>query len=138
MELISNPKVKSKFETYPEPVKERLLYIRELILNTAKQIDGLSSLEETLKWGEPSYLTKKGSTIRINKKKDPKKFAIYFSCSTSLVATFRIVFKNAFTFEDNRAIVFELSEEIPEEELRQCISAALKYHKIKHLPLLGM
>jgi len=138
MELKSNPEVTKKFDKYSEPIKSKLLYLRELILATAKQTQGLTELEETLKWGEPSYLAKKGSTIRINKKKDSNKFAMYFSCSTSLIATFRIVFKNTFTFEDNRAIVFELNEDIPEEELKCCIAAALKYHKIKNLPLLGL
>lgn len=138
MELISNPKVNIKFDNYSEPEKSRLLYLRELIINTAKQIEGLVLLEETLKWGEPSYLTKKGSTIRINTRKEPNKFAMYFSCSSSLIATFRIVFKGIFTFEDNRAIVFDIDKEIPEEPLQQCITAALQYHKIKHLPLLGM
>jgi len=73
MKLKSNPEVKNKFDKYSEPVKSRLLYLRELIVDAANQIEELTELEETLKWGEPSYLAKKGSTIRINKKKDSNK-----------------------------------------------------------------
>jgi len=99
MEFITDPKVKAKFDSYPSPVKDKLLFLRELIINTSKEIEGLEALEEALKWGEPSYLTKRGSTVRINKRKNFNEYAMYFSCSTSLVATFRIVFKNTFTFE---------------------------------------
>lgn len=104
----------------------------------AAEIDGLEKLEETLKWGEPSYLTKHGSTIRMNwKKKNPEQFAIYFKCTSQLVPTFKIIYKNKFKFEGNRAIVFKLTDKIPDAELKHCISMALTYHKIKHLPFLG-
>ena len=138
MELISNPKVKAVFDNYPKSVKNQLLYLRTLVLKTASEIDGLEKLEETLKWGEPSYLTKHGSTVRMDwKKKNPEQFAIYFKCTSKLVPTFKTIYKNTFKFESNRAIVFNLDDEIPETELKHCISMALRYHKIKHLPLLG-
>jgi hypothetical protein len=40
--------------------------LREIILQTAFEIEELKEIEETLKWGEPSYLVKKGSTVRMN------------------------------------------------------------------------
>lgn len=138
MELISDPKVKSVFNQYPDSVKTQLLNLRELVLNTATNIDGLEKLEETLKWGEPSYLTKHGSTVRMDwKKKNPEQFAIYFKCTSRLVETFKTLYKDKFEFEGKRAIVFQLHETIPKTELKHCISLALTYHKIKHLPLLG-
>ena len=54
----SNPKVEEKFNTYPKKVKVKMLALRKLVLETAKEIDGLTEIEETLKWGEPSYLVK--------------------------------------------------------------------------------
>ena len=51
--------------------------------------------EETLKWGEPSYLVKNGSTIRIDwKSKTPDQYAMYFKCTSKLVPVFRSLFKN--------------------------------------------
>ena len=86
MELISNQAVKAVFNNYPKSVGPRLLYLRELVLSAASEIDGLDKLDETLKWGEPSYLTKQGSTIRIDwKVKKPEQFAIYFKCTSALV-----------------------------------------------------
>ncbi|HEX9601540.1 MAG TPA: DUF1801 domain-containing protein [Mariniflexile sp.] len=138
MELISNPKVNDVFNNYPEAVQHQLGYLRALVLSVASEINGLVKLEETLKWGEPSYLTKHGSTIRMDwKAKNPEQYAIYFKCTSKLVPTFKTIYKNTFEYEGNRAIVFKLNDIIPEAELKSCISMALRYHKIKHLPLLG-
>ena len=138
MKLTSNPKVKDVFKNYPKSVQPQLLHLRELVLSAASKINGLEKLEETLKWGEPSYLTKYGSTVRMDwKEKNPEQFAIYFKCTSSLVSTFKTIYKDKFEFEGNRAIVFKLNDKIPETELKHCISMALTYHKIKHLPLLG-
>jgi len=138
MELISDPSVKAVFEHYPKSVKAQLLNLRALVLKAAAEIEGLEKLEETLKWGEPSYLTKHGSTVRMNwKAKAPEQFAIYFKCTSKLVETFKILYQGKFEFEGQRAIVFQLNDAIPEKELKHCITLALTYHKVKHLPLLG-
>lgn len=138
MEFISDPKVKDVFNSYPDSIQPQLLHLRKLVISVASEIDGLDKLEETLKWGEPSYLTKHGSTVRIDwKEKNPERYSIYFKCTSKLVPTFRTIYNNTFKFEANRAIVFNLNDRIPEAELKHCISMALTYHKIKNLPLLG-
>ena len=63
-----NPKVSAVFDSYPQNVRTRLFFLRQLIFDEAASIEGIKEIEETLKWGEPSYLTpksKSGSTIRI-------------------------------------------------------------------------
>jgi hypothetical protein len=138
MELISDPKVAIVFNDYPKEVQQQLVHLRDLVLKTASEMDGTEKLEETLKWGEPSYLTKYGSTIRMDwKQKNPDQYAIYFKCTSKLVPTFKTLYNNKFKFENNRAIVFKLDEKIPENELKHCIAMALQYHKIKNWPLLG-
>ena len=138
MELMINPAVDEVFNNYPKNVTQKLRYLREMVLNVAAEIEGVVKIEETLKWGEPSYLTKHGSTIRMDwKKNKPNQYAIYFKCTSKLVPVFKSLFQNKFTFEGNRAIVFKLDEKIPEPELKQCIAMALTYHKVKHLPFLG-
>ncbi len=139
MELKSNPKVKDVFNTYPKSVKPKMLYLRELVLEAASEIDGLQTLEETLKWGEPSYLTKHGSTLRMDwKEKSPDQYAMYFKCTSKLITTFKTIYKDVFEFEGNRAIVFKLGSKIPKRELKHCITLAMTYHKIKQLPFLGV
>jgi hypothetical protein len=138
MELITDPKVEVVFKNYPKEVKQKMLQLRKLVLKTASEIEGLEKLEETLKWGEPSFVTKHGSTLRMDwKEKAPDQYALYFKCTSKLVPTFKTVFTDKFNFEKNRAILFKLNEEIPQAELKQCIKMALTYHKIKHLPLLN-
>lgn len=139
LNIKSNPKVELVLNNYPEYVKDKILKLRKLIIETATEIDGLSHLEETLKWGEPSYLTKQGSTVRIDwKSKTPNQYAMYFKCTSKLVPSFKLIYKDTFNFEGNRAIVFDLENNIPEKELKNCIKAALTYHKVKHLPNLGL
>lgn len=116
-----------------------MLVLRALIIETAKVTEGLNTLEETLKWGEPSYVTKQGSTLRMDwKPKSPDQYAMYFQCTSRLVPTFRSIFKNMFEFEGKRAIIFKLDDDLPKEALKHCIKAALTYHKVKHLPTLGI
>lgn len=139
LQIKTNPEVELVFNNYPDLVRDKMLVLRELIIETAKQIDEITRLEETLKWGEPSYLTKHGSTIRMDwKSKSPNQYAMYFKCTSRLVETFKMMFKNTFDFEGKRAIVFQLEDDIPTEELKYCIKAALTYHKVKHMPTLGI
>ena len=138
MKLIKDPAVQRVFANYPMIVKPKIIRLRKIIIETAESITDLNELEETLKWGEPSYLAKKGSTIRFDwKKSKPDQYAMYFKCTSKLVETFKIVYGDVFSYEGNRAIVFKLKDKIPVAELQHCISMALTYHKIKHLPLLG-
>ena len=136
--LNKNPKVNLKFKSYPKSIIPKLNYLRQLVLETANE-NGISELEETLKWGEPSYLAKKGSTLRMDwKAKIPNQYAMYFKCTSKLVETFREVYGTTFKYEKNRAIVFDLEDKVPKKELKECIRMALTYHTLKHLPLLGM
>ena len=129
--------VQQKFSTYPADVSVLLNSLRDLIFNVAKQ-DGISDITETLKWGEPSYVSKIGSTIRIDwKGKYPDQYCIYFNCKTSLIESFKEIYGDTFTYDGNRAIVFKLNQVVPYRELAHCISMSLRYKKIKHLPLLG-
>lgn len=66
MELTSDSKVDEVFKSYPKEVKQQMLHLRKLVLKTASEIEDLEILEETLKWGEPSYVTKHGSTLRMD------------------------------------------------------------------------
>lgn len=138
IQIKQNPQVALKFENYPERIQPKMQHLRDLIFQTAEEIEHIQEIEETLKWGEPSYLVKKGSTIRMDwKAKAPNQYALYFSCSTRLVETFRMVHSDLFQYEKNRAILFDLENSIPEKELKECIKMALQYHLVKDQPLLG-
>ena len=135
----TNPDFESVFANYPDFVRDNLQFLRELVLETAKEIPEIENLEETLKWGEPSFVNKNGSTLRMDwKSKTPNQYQMYFKCTSRLVETFRIVFGDLFEYEKNRAIIFELDQQIPTVELKQCIKATLIYHKVKNELTLGI
>ncbi len=128
-----------KIANFPDFVRGNLQFLRELIHEVANEITEIDNLEETLKWGEPSFVTKGGSTLRMDwKKKTPEQYQLYFKCTSRLVETFKIVHGDFFNYEKSRAIIFKLDQKVPVKELKQCIKAALTYHKVKSDITLGM
>ena len=125
-----DPKVEQRFAGYPAPVRARLLRLRELIFDTAAATPGVGPLEESLRWGEPAYLTSKtrsGTTVRIDAK-EPESYALFVHCQTDLVATYRARDPDAFEYEGSRAIRLPTDIAPPEGPLRHCIALALTYH----------
>jgi hypothetical protein len=99
-EVKTNPQVELVFEAYPDHVRRQMLNVRALVIRTAKETEGITSLEETLRWGEPSYLTNIGSTLRMDwKPKSPDQYALYFKCTSRLVETFRLFFNWMINFQ---------------------------------------
>lgn len=132
-----NAKVKEKFASYPGHIKPLMLELRRIIFNVAKNHD-LGEVEETLKWGEPSYLVKGGSPVRMDwKPRNPDRYFLFFHCQTKLVDTFRELYPNTLVFEGNRAVVLDVKKKPPKRALQHCIELAFRYKTIKHLPLLG-
>ena len=134
----SDPAVDAVFDAYPKPLKAKLLALRRLIFDTAKTTKGVGTLQETLKWGQPSYLTpetKSGSTIRIDQVKSAaNQYAVYFHCQTDLVETFRELYPRELSFGGNRSILLNAQDEIPQAALRHCVALALTYHLKKRKP----
>jgi hypothetical protein len=123
------------FRAYPPKLRGKLTALRQLVFKTAAGTKGVGRLEETLKWGQPSYLTtesKSGSTVRIGcVKASDEQYAVYFHCQTDLVSTFRELYPNKFAYEGNRAIVLDANKKIDEKALAHCIALALTYHARK-------
>ena len=113
------------------------MFLRQLIYDTAASIEEIGEIEETLKWGEPSYLipkTMSGSTVRIGWKKSPEnQYSVFFKCTANLVPAFKEKYGSEFRFGGNRSIDFNINDEIPEIKLKRCIALALTYHLNKKL-----
>jgi hypothetical protein len=124
-----NAVIKKKFEQFPFKIRNRLLDLRKIIFEIAEQTPEIKDLEETLKWGEPSYkaINKVGSTVRLGFDKKTNCYAVYFNCKTTLVQTFKDLYGNLFKYGGQRSILFNL-EENPPNEIRDCIRMALTYH----------
>jgi Domain of unknown function (DU1801) len=127
---LPDPAVTALFDTYPKPLKSKLLALRRLILDTARTTEGVGAIEEALKWGQPSYLTsqtKSGSTVRIDRVKSANQVAVYFHCQTDLVETFRELYPEL-SYGGNRSILLDATNALPEDALRHCVALALTYH----------
>lgn len=125
------PEVAKVFAAYPEMMRQKLLALRALILEVAANTDGVGPLEETLKWGEPSYLTsasKSGTTIRIHSA-GPDRYGLYVNCRTNLIDTYRSLYPGDLVYEGDRAVVLALDAPLPVEPLDHCIALALTYHR---------
>src|SRR5215472_17207448 len=118
-------------EGYPKPIGTKLQALRKLILDTARTTDGVGTLDETLKWGQVSYLTSEtgsGSTIRIDRVKSAdNQVAVFFHCQTNLVETFRELYPEL-SYSGNRAILLDAGAPLPKPELAHCVALALTYH----------
>jgi len=136
MTPFKNSAVKNVFDAYPENSKVKLLHLRQLIFDTAAAIKDVGEIEETLKWGQPAYLTtasQSGTTIRIDQVK-PKDdaYGLFVHCQTSLMATYRELYPGKLEFEGNRMLRFHVDQAPPEGIVKNCIALALTYHLDKN------
>ena len=132
-----NEEVNAKLAQYPEAIQAVLLELRKAIFSLAEELN-LLPLEESLKWGELTFTVKGGSPFRVNwKATSPDKLFLYFHCQTKLVATFKEVYPQAFIYHGNRALEVAFEDLDSSPALTHCLTLALTYKKVKHLPLLG-
>lgn len=117
---------------YPAQVRDALLGLRSLVLDTARETPGVGPIEEDLRWGQPSFLTTRtgsGSTIRIDgMRDDPSRIAIYFHCQSGLVDEFRSLYGGKLDFMGDRAIVLRIGQRLPKSVLKHCVALALTHH----------
>lgn len=100
--------------------------LKAIIFETAEGSPRIGALDESLKWGEPSFTPKKkniGSSVRLARRDHA--VAVMFICTTKLVDRFREIYPDDFSFEGSRALVFNEGETIPKEQLKHCIAMAL-------------
>ncbi|KCZ48142.1 MULTISPECIES: DUF1801 domain-containing protein [unclassified Hyphomonas] len=123
------------FATYPAPARKLLLAIREMIYETATALPEAGRITETLKWGEPAYLTsapKSGTTIRLAwSPKRPETAGIFVNCQTTLLDEWRSLYSGVLDLVGNREIRLPLGQPLPKDPIRHCIAMALTYHQRK-------
>ena len=119
--------VAAVYARYPEEPRARLMATRALIFEEAQACEA-GALTETLKWGEPAYLTEQsraGTTLRLAwsaKAPDPR---MLVHCSTNLVERWRTDYPQL-RFDGTRAVNVS---DAPEPALRHMIAQALTYHR---------
>ena len=131
MKRPADSSVASVFRNYPPALRRQLMALRDLMFDVAAKTDGVGRLTETLKWGQPSYLTAEtgsGTTVRIDRLKASDGYAVYFHCQSGLLGRFRELYPDTFTYEGKRAIRFGSTDRLPVRPLKHCIALALTHH----------
>ena len=104
------------FDDIEGPQRDTLLAARDLIFDCAGDI----AVVECLKWGQPSYVAPKGSTLRLGVNKAGKA-AIYAHCQSSIISDFVAQFGADFEIEGNRAVLLGAFEQADQDKLRALI-----------------
>ena len=132
MRPFKDPAVEAAYEAFPPQARDKLLEMRELVLRSAGETQGVGAITECLKWGEPSYLPVKsgiGTTVRMAwKEKLPDHVSVFLHCQSGVVGQIRDIYPDTFIFEGNRQLSVPIDKPLPEEELMHCFSMALTYH----------
>ncbi|WP_299350128.1 DUF1801 domain-containing protein [uncultured Shimia sp.] len=114
---LSDP-IQNVVETWPELAQTRFYTLRQIIHDTAATNPDVAPLTEDLKWGEPSFLTKTGTTLRIDwKPKHAEEIGLFVICRTDLLEQVRNLYPDTFRYEGTRALYLPLGQPIPEEAI---------------------
>ena len=108
--MFEDSNIQSWFECQPDPYKEKLLALRQLILDVAEGNTEIGPLEESLKWSQASYVPQKprvGTAVRIDRYSTDK-VAIYVHCQTNLISDFKAAYPEM-DYLKNRAIICDVS-----------------------------
>jgi len=128
--------VAAAINLYPPHLRDDLLACRRLIFKAAEVHTEIGPVTETLKWGQPSYLTevtRAGSTLRLAPSGDGRHAALYVNCNTNLIEQFRQFYPTRFDFHGAREVALQGPVSQVTEELTHCIALTLTYHFRKRL-----
>jgi len=113
---VQSAAVQSVYDGMTAHHRAAALALRSVIFEIAQDDPRIGRVEETLKWGQPAYLThapKSGTTLRIAEVKVSGKagaLGLYVPCSTTLISDFGAEFGGAYTRDGTRGIIFAAPE----------------------------
>lgn len=120
--------VQAAFNAMPSATRDTLLAIRTMIYDLAADLP-VGRIEETLKWGQPSYATpdtNAATPIRLGVTKSGTP-AIFTHCQSSVMSDFQSICGTGFTFDGNRALHLPADAMPPLDSLTPLLRAALTY-----------
>jgi Domain of unknown function (DU1801) len=118
------------FDIQDKQAREGLLSLREMVFDVADELPQIGKIEESLRWGQPAYLTpdtKSGTTLRLGVPKSDG-FALFVHCQTTLISDYRAAFPAVTNIEGNRAVLFKTLSDIDTNKVKWLIRRALTYH----------
>ena len=119
------PEIAEVIDRYTPGTRAGVLRLRRLICQVAR--DMAVPVEEALRWGQPAYLSPRGTTLRLGPHKAAS-FALYTHCQSRVIPDFAAAFPGQDRLDGNRAVLFDRLEDVEPERLSQLIGHALRYH----------
>jgi len=122
-------RIAAAFDLPDEKARAGLLALRDLILETAGALPDIGPVEEALRWGQPSYISRKGTPLRLGVPKSGR-FGLFVHCQSRVIPNYLERYPAWDRIEGTRALLFDRPDQI--EPLRHgwLIRHALTY-KVK-------
>lgn len=117
--------VQAVLDNMPPQMRKGAIALRHLIYDTAAQL-GQNPPQESLKWGQPSYVSTQGTPLRIAASKHGA-FGLFAHCQSTVISEFAQIFGNDFAIQGNREVSFANVADIQPDKLKQLIVHALTY-----------
>ncbi|MBT3141961.1 DUF1801 domain-containing protein [Phaeobacter gallaeciensis] len=128
MTPFASDKVAAAFAAIPPDPRAGLLQLRDLIFEVAANDSRVKSITEDLRWGQPAYLSPRGSTLRLGVPKTGG-FGLFVHCQSRLMPDYQHAFPGLDRIEGTRALLFDDPGQIDPTRHGWLIARALTYHQ---------
>lgn len=117
---------------WPAPARRYFDTIRRIVWNVAVRAE-IGTLDESLKWGQPSWLPQRkrvGSTLRCYwHPARADTISLYLNCNTTLAETMKTLYPTSFDYEGRRGLHLSLHAPLPKDAIDHCAFLTLTYHR---------
>ncbi len=119
-------KIRDVFMRVPDPARSGMLYLRDKLYEIAKTIPATKGLDESLKWGQPSYVPKSGIGTPLRLGQTDEGFGLFVHCQTTVISEFASLTSNV-NIDGNRGVLFTSMDEVKGSNLEPMICHAMTY-----------
>jgi hypothetical protein len=119
-------RIAAAFNLADDQARMGLLKLRDLILETAETLPDIGPVGEALRWGQPSYISRKGTPLRLGVPKSAR-FGLFVHCQSRVIPNYIERYPAWDRIDGTRAVLFDRPDQI--EPLRHgwLIRHALTY-----------
>ena len=111
--------------------------MRNLILQTADSLPEIGPVEEALRWGQPSYISRKGTPLRLGVPKSAR-FGLFVHCQSRVIPNYLEHYPAWDRVEGTRALLFDHPNQIEPLRhgwlIRHALTYKVKAVKAGHAP----
>ncbi|MEP5732549.1 MAG: hypothetical protein ABJL67_24625 [Sulfitobacter sp.] len=121
---------------WSDPAQQAVWICRTLFHQISTERD-IGPLDETLKWGQPSWRPvrpRTGSTLRMGwRQADADHLAFFVDCKTNLAAQMQDIYPDVFQNDGKRALLLPLSRPFAEQAVAHLAELTFTYHQRKRV-----